>query len=517
MRYTTVSRCAHRAADSCCTRTAVVSRCARIAAVSCCALAAAALLALHVPTQSARAQEPAAGANRIAAALDEPSRADFVDMPLATVADFYRDLLGIPILIDHPALDEMGLSPDHPVTLALDNTRFETVLDLLLRPLDLTWAIYDNVLLITSPDRAEEMLTVEVYPLGNLSDALLAQGVSIDALIDAIQTNIRPQSWDVVGGVASISVLGDVLVVSQTPGTHREVARLLGQLQEKMPATAAARRPAQGDAAAEEPHRRHVDRVRGALAGPIDLDMLEVPLQDVAGYIADFAGIEVLLDVPALAADGVSADTPITLSLSNVRLSTALTLLLDPLSLDYAVEDDVLLVTTRQRAEGPLARMAVYDVSTMAADQTEAMAIAQSVAAASQWQFHFAGGGFGGTGVMVAPPTSVTAVRQSLVVRASERQHERIGRLLTDLARATYRQRPTAGHVLGGGHSAGLGSCDQGSCETGACEASNTPGENAPPASGPGATGGIGGGAFGGGASGRGRGFGGGGFGGGLH
>ncbi|MEX2114740.1 MAG: hypothetical protein WD845_16225, partial [Pirellulales bacterium] len=55
-----------------------------------------------------------------------------------------------------------------PVTLEVDNVSLRTALRLLLRRLDLTYVVEDEVLLITTVDAASQRIVTTVYPLGDL-------------------------------------------------------------------------------------------------------------------------------------------------------------------------------------------------------------------------------------------------------------------------------------------------------------------------------------------------------------
>lgn len=58
-----------------------------------------------------------------------------------------------------------------------------------------------------------------------------AVGVTIDNLIDAIESTVAPETWaDIGGGEANIRPLGTVLVILQTPGVHDRIRDLLLQV-----------------------------------------------------------------------------------------------------------------------------------------------------------------------------------------------------------------------------------------------------------------------------------------------
>lgn len=54
--------------------------------------------------------------------------------------------------------------------------------------------------------------------------------LTIDALANAIQTSLSPDSWNMLGGHGTIVPLGGRLIVTQTPAVHAEIERLLAAL-----------------------------------------------------------------------------------------------------------------------------------------------------------------------------------------------------------------------------------------------------------------------------------------------
>ena len=108
---------------------------------------------------------------RINRALADPLNSlglEFQDAPLSEVVDFLRTEYDIEVQLDNPALDDLGLSPDEPITVNLRNISLRSALRIMLRQLDLTYVISDEVLLITSEDEALTRLQVKVYPVADL-------------------------------------------------------------------------------------------------------------------------------------------------------------------------------------------------------------------------------------------------------------------------------------------------------------------------------------------------------------
>ena len=125
------------------------------------------------------------------------------------------------------------------MTACLHHLPLRSVLDLMLRDQGLTWIIQDDVLLITTPEQADEELATKVLDVSDLvvcRDEYDALWDDYDTLIDVIVATIRPTSWDSAGGPGSIQGVSlggaKVLVVAQTREVHEKIAKLLAAIRE---------------------------------------------------------------------------------------------------------------------------------------------------------------------------------------------------------------------------------------------------------------------------------------------
>ncbi len=188
---------------------------------------------------------------RIHNALRSPlkeSGIDFNEQALQEVVGFLQEEYGLPIKLDTAALDDNGIQADEPITVNIRNISLRAALRLMLKEKGLTYIIQDEVLMITTPDEAEQQLRVCVYDVRDLVAPTMP--AEMDSLRDTIASCVASETWAVNGGgEAEIRPLRQsLLVISQTQAVHEEVRALLdtirSQLRAQPAAAAAAVRPA---------------------------------------------------------------------------------------------------------------------------------------------------------------------------------------------------------------------------------------------------------------------------------
>jgi hypothetical protein len=180
-------------------------------------------------------ETPSPAVEKIEQALRGPLHStgvDFSETPLNDVVTALQDDYGIPIQLDTPAMDENGISSDEPVTVNLHNISLRSALRLMLKHLNLTYVIQDEVLLITTPQQGENRLKVCVYDIRDFADA--SQPKAVQALVDAIVSCVATETWaSNGGGNGDIRPLPpNLLVISQTQAVHEEIRSLLFTIRE---------------------------------------------------------------------------------------------------------------------------------------------------------------------------------------------------------------------------------------------------------------------------------------------
>ena len=176
---------------------------------------------------------------RIFETLDNTTTVEFIDEPLTSIVDFFKDFHDIEIQIDEPALKDIGLGTDEPVMKQLSGITLRSALNLILHDLGLDWTITNEVLLITTPEVAQTTMVTRVYDVGDLILARDGKGKlwrDFDSMIDVLTSTIEPETWEGVGGpgsIASFEVRGAAgLVIRHTAKVHQEVAQVLKDMSE---------------------------------------------------------------------------------------------------------------------------------------------------------------------------------------------------------------------------------------------------------------------------------------------
>jgi RNA polymerase sigma factor (sigma-70 family) len=153
---------------------------------------------------------------KIEATLNEHTSLEFIDTPLSDAVSFIADRHWITILIDKQALDEAGASTDTPINLTLSGITLHSALNNMLKPLDLTYVIEDDVMKITSQHAAQERKEIRVYPVQDL----IAAGFEPAALKRIIEQGTK----------GNVEPLPGFLVIKGSQQMHRKTAELLKQL-----------------------------------------------------------------------------------------------------------------------------------------------------------------------------------------------------------------------------------------------------------------------------------------------
>jgi hypothetical protein len=375
--------------------------------------------------------------------LAAPAEVAFADTPLAELPNWLRVHHGLQAILDIKALADAGVPGETPLTLKLRGVSLRSALRHLLRQQDLTWYVDGELLVITTPEEAEQHERAEVYPVLDLvQKAVEEEGESdldYDTLIDLIMTQVAPDSWE-GSGPGPISVAAGTIVVPQTDDVHEQIVGLLAALrQAKQRATAADASERIGTIYVEPTGNA---RIRAELAKPTALEFAVTPLHRVAEQVAETHGIPVTLDQKALADTGTALDDPVSLATRGLTLGQTLRHALEPLELVAVPHNEALMITTAVEAEQSCLMIRLYPVSDIVspnpsgnspADPDTMLDALLGTVADDAWSDS------GGAG-----SASYFPISQALVVSQIEEVHDQIAEFLADYRAAQAKLPPAA-------------------------------------------------------------------------
>jgi hypothetical protein len=160
-------------------------------------------------------------------------------------------------------------------------------------------------------------------------------------------------------------------------------------------------------------------RIMKALDEWTDMDFVETPLRDVVQAISIRHSIPILLDVRAITDAGSNADTPITFQLRGTSLKSALRQMLHEHELDFAIHNDVLLITT---ADAPTT-LRQYDVADLVRDGNSIESLAKAVMFAlprTEELVPQPGAASGAPAASESPPTSARVLAAAFLQRGPQ-------------------------------------------------------------------------------------------------
>jgi RNA polymerase sigma factor (sigma-70 family) len=148
---------------------------------------------------------------------------NFQDTPLSQVVSLLAEEFRVALRIDLAELEVEGVDPDSPVTLELPSCSLRELLDIVLKPLNLTYRIRESWIEITTEAAVEASPPLRSYDLSYLCST----SESFDAVVSSMQTSIEPDGWQENGGTSTISNVGSLLIVKCPDRIHYEIESFL--------------------------------------------------------------------------------------------------------------------------------------------------------------------------------------------------------------------------------------------------------------------------------------------------
>jgi hypothetical protein len=162
-------------------------------------------------------------------ALDAPLTVEFRQTRFDDAIEYMQTVMDLPIVVDTAGLAEAGTGMDSPVTLRLKGANTRTVLRTMLSHMGLYFVVKEEVILVTSVQRAKDMMIARTYPI---ADLLIprdqTEEVTARILIGIITASIDPSSWEVNGGKGTIVYIkqNKSLVIKQSAEVHSMLSGL---------------------------------------------------------------------------------------------------------------------------------------------------------------------------------------------------------------------------------------------------------------------------------------------------
>ena len=176
-------------------------------------------------------------------AFARPVSFQFHQTPLGQVIAALRRRTGLQILADKEGNGgevAESVSLDTPVSIEAMNLPLDLALNAVLRPLGLTWTYDRGCLILTTPEREDDLMFARAYDVSDLPAFRDRSGKGVPdfaAIIDIIQSTVYPTTWDEVGGPGSIAKIDQgrlqAISISQTWKIHLQVEQLLVELRER--------------------------------------------------------------------------------------------------------------------------------------------------------------------------------------------------------------------------------------------------------------------------------------------
>jgi hypothetical protein len=170
--------------------------------------------------------------------LNSTISVDFKDNKLEDIISYLQDKTGQTIFLDKDALKDAMVEYETPITLKANKVSVRALLRKILNDLNLTYIIKDEIIQVTSYEKARKSMVVRAYPVADLVtsnvDSRLPPGAqrllilqNAAQLIDVIKTTVATDSWanpDAEngggGGTISFNLATMSLVIKQSAELH---------------------------------------------------------------------------------------------------------------------------------------------------------------------------------------------------------------------------------------------------------------------------------------------------------
>ena len=173
------------------------------------------------------------------ALTDDRTTLEFVDIPLSDIIAYLKDRHHIPIVFDDNPLKDAAIDPSAlPVSINVQNLSLRSGMKMVLSKYNLAYLIQNEVLLITTKDKADSTLTMRIYDVHDLvpSSNETETAKAMTELSDILSS---VPSWHSSGDHASIKPFNrlgiNAFAITQNADTHEEIEKTLTDIRRLTP------------------------------------------------------------------------------------------------------------------------------------------------------------------------------------------------------------------------------------------------------------------------------------------
>jgi len=290
------------------------------------------------------------------------TRVDFKadKQPLETALKRLAEELSVEIKLDRRGFEDAGVSAETPITIDVRQVSGDTLLEVILGPIDLTYAIDASQVVVTTPEEVESSgMVTRYYPL---RDLLGPEGKDVeldyDTLIEILTTVVTPESWEELGGPGTISPFASGLAITQSQQIHQVIAQLFSALRQA--------RALPNDRYEVQPIMASVDQLQyeqtweELRSARISVRAEEMPLEALIEHLAIDTGINFVVDRESIADMAKLDSLLIDDEWTNMPLDQVLRQILKQYQLTWYITDNVVVITSPEQAENTDLRIKVY-------------------------------------------------------------------------------------------------------------------------------------------------------------
>lgn len=366
-----------------------------------------------VAPQAPAVEPPAAAAPEIpkpdiAARLTNTlERIEFPNVALYDLLHFLSRATQVPIAYDFDALAERNVKLEQTLVVKKYNLTIAELLRGLFTDLGLGWQVEDYQLRVIVADRLPTKLVAQTHS----TEAFTRE--TPEQLGGLIRSLIEPDAWIEADGRGTLKIVGRGLLIEQTPAVQRDVQRLLTSLHQL-----------RDKAYANEPR---YNRASAKLATPIQANFPgPTPLTTIIEHLRKHYRLITLVDHAALAAEGKTAQHPVSLVAHDQPLGPALTAALEPQGLVMRVLDATTIEITTVAGAETQPDLEFYPLGKFAAANESADVVLERLTKQlPEIVWHGVGGNVRGGGTI-----GVDSATGTLIVRHSQLVQRRVAELL---------------------------------------------------------------------------------------